>query len=161
MPAYDHSSQVAELTSRIAAIRYAMFTTIDQHGHLVSCPMTNQHTDPEGNLWFFTSTVSPLWEQIAAHPQVNLSFVDPERSIYVSVNGQAERVVDRARIKGLWNTEAQAWFPDGPDDLHAMLVCVRSQTAEYWDAKVNAMVELFKVLTGGKPEDGKHGHLDL
>lgn len=161
MTAYDHPSQVAELRARITPIRYAMFTTIDQHGHLVSCPMNNQRTDADGNLWFFVSTESPLWQNIAAEPQVNLSFADPEGNIYVSISGRAERVVDRIRIKGMWNPIAQTWFPDGPDDPRAMLVCVQAQAAEYWDAKVSAMVEFFKVFTGGKPEHVKHVHLDL
>ena len=106
MSAYDHSSEVAELKSKIAAIRFAMFTTMDEHGHLVSRPMTNQETDAEGNLWFFTSTETDLWQHIAAHPQVNLSFAEPEQSVYVSISGQAERVVDRARITALRSTPA-------------------------------------------------------
>lgn len=161
MPAYDHASQIAELKSRIAAIRYAMFTTIDQHGHLVSRPMTNQHVDVDGNLWFHTTTAAPLWQHIADHPQVNLSFADPEQNTYVSVSGRADRVVDRDRIKALWNPSVLAWCPGGPDDPHVMLVCVVSQTAEYWDAGTSAMVELFSLLTGHPHEQGQHGHLDL
>lgn len=41
-------SQVAELSARIKSIRFAMFTTRDQHGHLTSHPMTSQDLDPPG-----------------------------------------------------------------------------------------------------------------
>lgn len=165
MSAYDHSSHVAELKSRINAIRFAMFTTIDEHGHLISRPMTNQDTDADGNLWFYTSTETDLWENIVAQPQVNLSFANPEENVYVSISGRAERVVDREKIKALWNPAVQAWYPHGPDDPHVMLVKVVSDTAEFWDSSSSSMVQLFKmakaVLTGTTPEEGEHGRINL
>ncbi len=165
MSAYDHSSQIADLKSKIKSIRFAMFTTIDEHGHLVSRPMTNQEMDSEGNLWFFTSSETDLWENIAAQPQVNLSFSEPEDSVYVSISGRAERVVDRAKIKEMWNPAVQAWFPAGPDDPHAMLVRVVSDSAEYWDSNASTMVQLYKmakaVLTGTTPDGGDHAKINL
>ena len=165
MSAYDHSSQVAELKSKIKAIRFAMFTTIDAGGNLVSVPMTNQEMDAEGNLWFFTSTQAELWENIAAHPEVNLSFAEPNDSVYVSISGRAERVFDRAKIHEMWNPAVQAWFPHGPDDPHAMLVRVVSDTAEYWDSSASSMVQLFNmakaVLTGTTPAGSEHAKVDL
>jgi len=165
MSAYDHSSQVAELKSKIKAIRFAMFTTIDEHGHLISRPMTNQDTDAEGNLWFFTSTDTELWDNIVANPQVNLSFAEPEDQVYVSISGTAERVVDRERIKAMWNPAVQAWYPHGPDDPHVMLVKVVSHSAEYWDSSASGMVSLYKmakaVLTGSTPDEGEHARIKL
>ena len=170
MSAYDHSGQVAELKSRISAIRFAMFTTIDEHGHLVSRPMTIQDIDAEGNLWCYTSSETDLWQNIAAQPQVNLSFAEPKDSVYVSVSGHAERIVERARIRDMWTPAVQAWFPHGPDDPHAMLVRVVSHSAEYWDASASGMVQLYQiaraVLTGttpneGEPRVGEHARFDL
>jgi general stress protein 26 len=165
MSAYDHSSQIAELQSKIKPIRFAMFTTTDEHGHLVSRPMTTQQMDGEGNLWFFTSSETDLWENIASHPQVNLSFSEPEDHVYVSISGRAERVVDRARIRDMWNPAVQAWFPAGPDDPHAMLVRVVSDSAEYWDSTASTMVQLYKmakaVLTGTTPDETGHARIDL
>ena len=165
MSAYDHSSQIAELKSKIKSIRFAMFTTADDNGHLQSRPMTNQEMDAEGNLWFFTSSETELWQNIAIHPHVNLSFAEPADSVYVSVSGRAERVVDRATIKEMWNPAVQAWFPHGPDDPHAMLVRVVSDSAEYWDSNASTMVQLYKmakaVLTGTTPEESEHAKVNL
>lgn len=166
MSAYDRSSQVADLKSRIKPIRFAMFTTIDEHGKLISRPMTSQQIDEEGNLWFYTSTETDLWEHIVAHPEVNLSFAEPDDSVYVSISGNAERVVDREKIHELWNPAVQAWYPHGPDDPHVMLVKVVSDSAEYWDASASGMVQLFNmakaVLTGSTPEtDSEHARLTL
>lgn len=165
MSAYDHSSQIADLRNRISPIRFAMFTTIDEHGKLISRPMTSQQMDAEGKLWFYTSTETDLWENIVAHPEVNLSFAEPNDNVYVSISGKAQRVVDREKIKELWNPAVQAWYPHGPDDPHVMLVKVVSDTAEYWDSSASTMVQMFNmakaVLTGTKPADGEHGKINL
>lgn len=165
MSPYTHSDQVAELSSKIKSIRFAMFTTVDEHGHLISRPMTNQETDNEGNLWFYTSTDTDLWENIVARPEVNVSFAEPENHVYVSVSGRAERVVDRARIKAMWNSAVQAWYPHGPDDPHVVLVRVVSRSAEYWDSNAGKVVQLFEmakaVLTGTTPDTGEHGRISL
>jgi general stress protein 26 len=165
MSAYTQASQSAELKDKIASIRFAMFTTIDEHGHLVSRPMTIQEIDSDGNLWFYTSTNTDLWMNIAAQPQVNLSFAEPEEHTYVSVSGLAERVVDREQIKAMWNAGVQAWYPNGPNDPHVVLIRVVSDTAEYWDSSSSSMVQLFNmakaVLTGSTPEEGEHGRLKL
>jgi general stress protein 26 len=165
MSAYEHSGHVAELKAKVKPIKFAMFTTADRYGHLISRPMTCQQIDDEGDLWFYTATGADIWDNIAAEPNVNLSFADPDNSVYVSVSGRAERVVDRARIKAMWNPAVQAWFPHGPDDPHAVLIRVVSDTAEYWDAEANGMVQLYHmakaVLTGSTPHDGEHGRLKL
>lgn len=165
MSAYDHSSQVAELKAKVTPIRFAMLTTIDRYGHLISRPMTCQDIDSDGNLWFYTSTETDLWENIAAEPQINLSFANPDDNVYVSVSGRAERVVDRDLIRSMWNAGVQAWYPHGADDPHVMLIRVVSDTAEYWDASSSSMVRLFEmakaVLTGSTPNDGAHGRLNL
>jgi general stress protein 26 len=129
--------------------------------------MTNQDIDSAGGLWFYTSTHTDLWENIAARPYVNVSYVQPEASLYVSVSGTAERVVDRARIRELWNPMAAAWFAHGVDDPHLVLVRVAARTAEYWDANSSTMVGLFDLaraaLAGSPPEveADEHGKIKL
>jgi general stress protein 26 len=161
----EHAAHAADLAAKIKSMRFAMFTTNDLQGHLVSHPMTIQRTDPNGAMWFYTSTLSALWENIAHHPEANLSFVDHEDSLYVSVSGIAERVVDRAQIQAMWNTIVQAWFPAGPDDEHAVLVRVVPHAAEYWDSNDSKMVRMFQIakaaLTGTTPDAGEHGKIDL
>lgn len=161
------SISVAELSDKIDKIRFAMFTTVDVHGHLISRPMTNQEMDAEGNLWFYTSTETDLWENIVARPEVNLAFAEPDEHLYISVSGRAERVVERAKIKSLWNPAVQAWYPHGPDDPHVVLVRVVTRSAEFWDAKGGRIVQMYEmakaVLTGSAPavDAGEHGKVSL
>ena len=166
MSALNKSAHAADLADKIKPMRFAMFTTVDQHGHLVSQPMTNQQVDDQGGLWFFVSSASELWANIATQPEVNVSFAQPDESQYVSVSGIAERVVDRARIRAMWNPMVQAWFPAGPDDEHAVLVRVDPHAAEYWDSNDSKMVRMFAMakaaITGATPDlDSEHGTIKL
>lgn len=163
----SHTSQVAELRAKIASVRFAMFTTVDQHGHLTSQPMTTQQVDADGGLWFFTSTMSDLWQNIGANPKVNLGFSDPAVSLYVSISGTAERIVERARIGELWNPMVAAWFPNGVDDPHLVLVRVAARTVQYWNVQDNSMTQMFAVakaaITGTAPgvATAEHGRITL
>ncbi|MFL6708416.1 MAG: pyridoxamine 5'-phosphate oxidase family protein [Massilia sp.] len=167
MSTNDHASQVAELASKIKPVRFAMFTSVDQHGHLTSQPMTNQEVDADGALWFFTNSNTDLWQNIVASPKVNVSFAEPADSLYVSISGVAERIVDRARIDQLWNPMVAAWFPNGKDDPHVVLIKVVSKTVQYWDIKENKlsqMVQMAKAaMTGTTPnlDPADHGKIKL
>lgn len=159
----DH---LAELADRIRPVHFAMFTTVDAHGHLISQPMTVQKADESG-IWFYTSSLTELWENIAATPQVNLSFTKPDDHLFVSVSGEAFRVVDRALVHDMWNAMVQAWFPAGPEDEHAVLVRVEPHAAEYWDSDESAMVRLFHyakaAMTGEQPtiDPAEHGKISV
>jgi general stress protein 26 len=161
-----HAAEVAKLAEKIKHVRFPMFTWQDEDGHLLSQPMTQQQVDDQGGIWFYTSTLTSLWECIARHPQVNLGFADQDNSLYVSVSGTAERVVDRERIRAMWNAGAQAWFPAGPDDEHAVLIRVDPHAAEYWDQNDSKMVRIFAmakaVVTGDTPDlDSEHKSIRL
>jgi general stress protein 26 len=162
-----HSLQVAELAAKIKSVRFGMFTTVDRHGHLTSQPMTNQEIDADGALWFYTSTATELWENIAARAKVNVSFAEPADSLYVSISGTAERIVDRARIRALWNPMVAAWFPNGVDDPHVVLVRVAARTVQFWDSNDNKVTQMFEMaraaITGTRPEvePGEHGKIAL
>ncbi|MGZ3181060.1 MAG: pyridoxamine 5'-phosphate oxidase family protein [Telluria sp.] len=161
------TNQPAELSAKIKSIRVAMFTTVDEQGHLVAHPMTNQDIDGDGYLWFFTSDEAELWQHVGHNPAVNVSFANPDDNTYVSVSGHAEQVRDRAKLKELWNPLVAAWFPDGVDDPRLALVRVHAHTAEYWDSHGSRMVQMFRMakaaVTGHPPkmDPGEHGTLHL
>ncbi len=159
-------THVAALEDRIGSLRFAMFTFRDGYDHLVGQPMTKQDIDEEGGIWFFVNSNTELWDSIAHKPEVNVSFSDSDNSTYVSVSGSAQRVVDREKIRGMWNPMVQAWFPAGPEDQHAVLVRVVPHGAEYWDSNDSKMVRMFAIakaaVTGKQPDvDAEHGTIKL
>lgn len=160
-------ASLSALWPRLEHIRVGMFTTVDENGHLASCPMTNQKTDHEGSLWFFTSDQSTLSHNLAVRSEVNVSFVHEVESLYVSVSGHAEHIVDRQKMQEMWSPLMAAWFPGGIDDPHLALVKVTIESAEYWDSELGKMQQLLKIaraaITGHPPEakPGEHGRITL
>jgi general stress protein 26 len=161
----DRMAAIKELADRIAGVRIAMLTTVDEEGRLRSRPMATQELEFDGELWFFTKESSAKVDEVQAERQVNLAYADPGKSLWVSVSGTADLVRDRAKIDQLWSPMLKAWFPDGKDDPDVALLRVRVSAAEYWDAPNSKMVQLAGIakaaLTGREYRTGEHEKLDL
>ena len=143
-----------------------MLTTSDPSGNLVSRPMTSQKVDKEGLLWFFTSDQAKVASEIEHDASINVSFVAPDDSLYVSVSGDAEMVKDSAIIKEMWNPMVGAWFPGGADDPHVALIKVTIIAADYWNSDKSKMMQLFAMakaaVTGVPPVNiGEHQKIDI
>ena len=152
---------------KILRAHIGMFTTQDEHGHLISHPMTNQQIDRDGILWFIASDRSHIAHNISLNPEVNISFAKPDENLFVSVSGHAEEIKDRAKIRQMWTPLVAAWFPEGEDDPHLSLIKVTVHAAEYWDAEANNMLQIYKLakaLVVGQPpesEPSAHGRVIL
>lgn len=111
--------------------RVCMVTVADGTGALVSRPMTPLEVTDDGDLYFLLDTTSEQASQVTAHHNVNLAFVDD--SNWLSISGRGKVVSDPAKVKELWTSAGEAWFPEGPDDARLGVLRVRSRSAEYWD----------------------------
>jgi len=154
--AVDSSDE--RLWKLIHAIRVAMLTTRGADGAMRSRPLTTQNGSLDAaspTLWFFVSRASEVAAEATNDASVNVAYADPDEERYVSIAGTAEVVSDRAQVDALWSAAAKAWFPGGVDDPDLQLLRVHVQQAEYWDAKENKMVQLFKmaraIVTGERP----------
>lgn len=150
-----NSTDVAKLAELARDIKIAMFTTVDSEGHFVSRPMSQQQIEADGDLWFFTERTSSVVGQIAmnAHVGITLSSSDT----WISIDGEAELVEDNAKAKDLWNTFAEAWLPQGPEDPSVVLIKVNGHSAEYWDTpggKVASLMSFVKTKVTGERYDG-------
>lgn len=160
MPLYSQD-QINTISAKIKDVRFGMFTTFDAEHVLTSRPLTTQQLDNEGNLWFFASDEAAFMLDLPQHPDVNISYSDPERNLYLSISGRAHVVKDRAKARELWNAAARGWFPGGVDDPHLSLIRVRIESAEYWDAGSTKMKQLVQIaraaITGRAPVPmGRH-----
>ncbi|GAA4346427.1 pyridoxamine 5'-phosphate oxidase family protein [Angustibacter luteus] len=145
----------AKVQELVEDVRTCMLSTVDDHGVIVSRPMTTQEAEFDGVLWFVVAANTPAVQQIRARSQVNVAYAGS--SSWVSVSGTAEVLEDRAKIRELWNPVVGAWFPEGPDDADVALIRVDADTAEYWDSpggRVATVLSLVKAKVTGEPYDG-------
>jgi general stress protein 26 len=152
----------------IKDIRFAMFTTRHGNGHLHARPMTtqNKRMDEDSSLWFFMPRSGEPVADIAAEPNVNVVYADPDKDSYVSVSGTARVVESPGKKEQLWSKLNEAWFPGGPADPDLALVQVQITHANYWDVKESKLVQLFTMakaaLTGRPPRNmGTQGEVRM
>lgn len=122
------------LSELIKDIRFAMLTTSNTAGDLHSRPMTTAQADQDGILWFIIGRSAQSSADILLHPQINLSYSDPETHCYISVSGRATLVEDHARIHKFWQSDYSVWFPKGVDDPELVLLKVVVEKAEVWQS---------------------------
>lgn len=81
----------SQLWDLIKDIKFEMFTTLHQNGHLHSQPMTtrNQLVDEDDRLWFFMSHSSGPVSDLLIDGNVNVCFADPVSHNYVSVSDES------------------------------------------------------------------------
>lgn len=155
---------IEKLRELIKDIDFCMFTTVDEDGTLRSRPMSTQDAEFDGDLWFFTSDATPKAQEVQRERQVNVSYADTGKHVYVSVSGTATLVHDRAKMEQYWNPALKIWFPEGLETPDLALIKVSVSKAEYWesDGKVATLLEMAKALiTGSEAEMGENKKLTL
>jgi general stress protein 26 len=155
----------AKLQELVDDIDIAMVTTVTVEGSLRSRPMVTREFEDNGILWFFASEDSGLAEDLGEEQAVNVSYAEPKHHRYVSITGNASLVHDREKAKQLWAPMLKAYFPHGLDDPKLVLLEVRIETSEYWDASSSKMVRLFEsakgVAKGERAEMGENVKVDV
>ncbi len=128
-------------------------------------PMTAIKVCDQGNLWFFSEKDSEKNKAIAIDKDVKLFFSHPGKSCYLVVNGEAEILMDKAKIEELWTPIAKVWFKEGKEDPTISIIKVTPTTAYYWDAEGNKMINFLKmvasVVTGSNLITGKEGAITI
>ena len=157
-----------KLWKMIKDIRFAMFTTRHDNGHLHARPMTTQNRElgDDDSLWFFMSRTTGPVDDLRSDPMVGVVYADPSSDTYVSVAGSAAEVDDAAKKRELWNKFAEAWFPGGPDDADLALVQVKIDHADYWDVKESKLVQLLAMARAAVSHEpptrlGEHGRVRM
>lgn len=138
-PLPDAAADRAALAGLVDRARICMLTTTTAAGTAVSRPMAVQEAELDGDLWFFTYEDSAKVTEIAAHPQVNVSFADDKHSSWTSVSGRARVVHDRAKAEELYSPALRVWFPEGLDTPGLTLLEVQAESAEIWDSPASTV----------------------
>lgn len=111
-------------------------------------PMSVRQTDDAGNLWFLSATDSHKNHELAANPAVKLYFQVGHHAGFLELEGRAEVMQDRARIKELWNPILKTWFTEGEDDPRISVIRFTPRSGYYWDNKHGGLVAGAKIAVG-------------
>lgn len=100
----------------------------------------------QGNIWLFGEKSSDKNKVIAADKNVQLFFAHPTESNYLVVNGEAEIILDKEKIKELWTFIAKIWFKKGKEDPNISIIKVIPTKDYCWDIGRNRMINIFKIV---------------
>lgn len=151
------SEEQQKLVDLMRDMPIAMLTTFGPEGPR-SIPMARQEVEPDAEMWFISARDTRHVDALAHDPRVAVTF--SSRDAWVALTGRGEVVDDQARLKELWNTFAEAWMPEGPEDPNATLLRVTVDHAEYWDSpggKLASVVSFAKAKLTGSTYDSDHG----
>eukprot|EP01111_Echinosteliopsis_oligospora_P008724 TRINITY_DN246_c0_g1_i1.p1 TRINITY_DN246_c0_g1~~TRINITY_DN246_c0_g1_i1.p1 ORF type:complete len:169 (-),score=43.07 TRINITY_DN246_c0_g1_i1:236-742(-) len=95
------------------------------------------------DVWFMADRGSPKVKELASNNLICLTFANESKKQWASVNGPAELVEDRQKIKELWQPLYTAWFPKGNEDPSIVLVKMQLKNGEFWDSYANFIVVAF------------------
>jgi len=127
-------AQLTRIADYMAAIDIAMVTTVDEHGRLVSRPLSTQHAALDaGVVRFFTERSSAKVSHLARNPNINLGYASKDRNVFLSVMGEASTNDDPSVRDVLWSDALKAFFPKGKDDPDLTVLEVRVASIEAWE----------------------------
>lgn len=128
--AADNQEAIEKVRDLIKGIGTAMLTTVSEEG-LVSRPMKTQDVEFDGDLWFLTKKDTGKFHELLRNKQVNVAYADKS---FVSIRGEAELVESPDKVKEFWNPAYKELLETDYDDPNLVLIKVKAETAEYWDA---------------------------
>jgi general stress protein 26 len=107
----------------------------------------NRDVDYTGDSYYFANDQTRTVSDIEADPNVSLSFqgssgVLGQRPLFVSVEGTAELIRDKAQFKAHWTSDLDRWFPNGVDTPGVVMIRVRATRMHYWNGMDEGEVTL-------------------
>ena len=161
---YDENA-VKKIKDLVEDIKFCMFCTKVTNLPFKTRPMTTMDVDDDGNLWFFSNTVSDKNDEIKTNDIVQLLYAKNADSEFLTITGRAEISKDRQKIDELWTSMVKAYFPDGKDDPDLSVIKVIPEEAYYWDTVHGKMITILEMatsaLTGDKFEGGVEGNIKV
>jgi general stress protein 26 len=162
----DKNEGIIKLKKMVDDVKFCFFCThLNNYNGATSTIMTAQSVDEEGNMWFFSGLNSDRNRDINLNKNIQLYFSSPEKNAYLAVNSEAEIILDKVKMKELWNPILKIWFKDGIEDTNISLIKASTKNAYYWDSEGGKMVNFIKMIgsliTGNDFVDTVEGEIKI
>jgi len=148
MNALSNSMTLKDIAKAMRDIDFAMLTTRAEDGSKAARPMSNNgEVEFDGDSYYFTWDHARMVRDIGADPQVGLTFQGSKGlfgkpPLFVSVEGRADVIADKAAFAAHWTTGLNRWFAEGVDTLGVVMIKVRAARIHYWDGEDEGEVVL-------------------
>ena len=130
-----------DVSEAMSDIDFAMLSTRAPDGAITARPMSNNgDVEYDGDSWFFTYEEAHTVADIERDKKVGLSFQGSKSllgkpPLFISVEGDAELIRDKAAFEAHWTKDLDYWFDQGIDTPNIVLIKVHATRIHYWNGK--------------------------
>ncbi|HZU50544.1 MAG TPA: pyridoxamine 5'-phosphate oxidase family protein [Sphingomicrobium sp.] len=130
---------LSDISDKMRHIDFAMLSTKTEGGAIASRPMSNnRQVEYDGDNYFFTLQDTGTLRDITGDSNVGLSFQGKSGALgmkpfFITVEGDAELIRDKAEFAKHWTSDLDDWFKDGLETAGLVLVKVHARRLHYWD----------------------------
>ncbi len=128
-----------DLSQKMRDIDFAMLSTRSGNGAIAARPMSNnRQVEFEGDTYFFTLDRTHSVADIERDPQVGLTYQGKSGALgmkpfFITVEGQATLIKDKASFAEHWTEDLDRWFEQGVDTPGLTLIRVDAERLHVWD----------------------------
>jgi len=139
---------LTELSAKMRDIDFAMLISQTEGEAISGRPMSNNRdVDFDGDAWFFADESTRVIADIAANPNVGLSYQGKAgilgmRPFFIHVEGIAELLRDRGEFERHWTKDLERWWPNGIDTPDLVLIKITGKRIHYWDGEEQGDIHL-------------------
>jgi len=137
-----------DISEKMRDIDFAILSTRTDEGAIAGRPMSNnRQVDFDGDSYFFTLDSTRTVADIRRQPQVGLGYQGKSGALgmkpfFITLEGRAELIQDKAQFAEHWTKDLDAWFKEGVDTPGLTLIKVRASRLHYWDGYEEAEIPL-------------------
>lgn len=130
---------LSDISEMMRDIDFCMLSTRAANGAIAARPMSNnREVDYDGDSFFFTRDDAQTVSDIGRDPEVGLSYQGKSgmlgmRPAFISVEGRAEAIRDKAQFAEHWTKGLDRWFEQGIDTPGLVMIKVTATRLHWWD----------------------------
>jgi general stress protein 26 len=131
--------KLADIAEKMRDIDFAVLSTRTEGGAIAGRPMSNnREVEFDGDSYFFTCDDTRTVSDIRRDSSVGLTYQSKSgmlgmKPFFITVEGRAELIKDKAGFAEHWTKDLDAWFKEGVDTSGLTLIKVVAQRLHYWD----------------------------
>lgn len=135
---------ITDIAEAMRDIDFTMLFTHSADGTLAGRPMSNNRdVDFDGDSHFFSYDHARTIADIERDPKVAMSLQGKsgllgKPPLFISIQGDATLIRDKAVFKAHWTKDLDRWFEQGIDTPGVVLIKVHATRIHYWDGEDEA-----------------------